>query len=275
MNQNISNKKLIEVKNFAKSFGSKKVHSDINFDLYKGECLGLIGGSGTGKSVILRSLIGLEKPDQGQIIFENNDIAQLSEKELYNVRKKISYVFQGGALFDSMTVFDNLAYPLREHSDLSETQIKEKILSLLSEFGLSGNHLLYPASLSGGMQKRVGLARSIIMNPEVILYDEPTAGLDPFNTRKIEDMILRLKDKGTSSILVTHDMPVAFAVCDRIAMVIHGQIHSIVSTKEMDQNNSDHVIKKFASGVDANIIAESVVGPSAATAPINSNRRVN
>lgn len=239
---------LIQVRHFVKSFGSKKVHKDINFELHQGECLGLIGGSGTGKSVLLRSLIGLEKPDAGEIIYEGQDITKFSEKQLYSVRKKISYVFQGGALFDSMTVFENLAYPLKEHSQLNRTEIETKILNLLNEFGLAGNHLLYPASLSGGMQKRVGLARAIIMNPEVVLYDEPTAGLDPFNTRKIEDMILRLKEKGVSSILVTHDMPVAFKVCDRIAMIMDGKINTVVKTRDLDMSTTDHVITKFASG---------------------------
>jgi len=238
---------LIEVKDFHKSFGSKKVHAGVNFQVHKGECLGPIGGSGTGKSVLLRSLIGLEKPDQGQIIYEGRDITQLRENDLIEIRKRIAYGFQGGALFDSMTVYENLAYPLRAHTNLSESEISEKILFQLSEFGLQNNEKLFPANLSGGMQKRVGLARAIIMQPEVILYDEPTAGLDPYNTKRIQEMILQTKAKGTTSILVTHDMPVAFAVCDRIAILVKGKIESIGTIDEIE-DKSNHLILRFVQG---------------------------
>jgi phospholipid/cholesterol/gamma-HCH transport system ATP-binding protein len=238
---------LIEVKNFHKSFGAKHVHRGVSFELQKGECLGLIGGSGSGKSVLLRSIIGLEKPDQGEIIFENRDITKLSESALIEVRRKIAYGFQGGALFDSMTVYENLAYPLRAHTTMSEDEIAKKIHFQLSEFGLAGNEKLFPANLSGGMQKRVGLARSIILGPEVILYDEPTAGLDPFNTKRIQETILQMKQKGTTSILVTHDMPVAFAVCDRIAILVSGKIESIGSIDEIEEK-SNHLILRFVQG---------------------------
>lgn len=217
-------KKIIEVKNFKKNFGDKPVHRDVSFSVYEGECLGLIGGSGSGKSVLLRSLIGIEKPDSGKIFIEGDEISQWKEFQLVPIRKKIAYVFQNGALFDSMTVFDNLAYPLREHTKLTEEEISKKIHFQLSEFGLLGNELIYPGSLSGGMQKRVGLARSVILQPQVILYDEPTAGLDPFNTKRIQDMILEMKKKGVTSILVTHDMPTAFQVCDRMIILKNGRI---------------------------------------------------
>ena len=239
---------LIQVKNFRKTFGKKIVHSDVNVSLQENECLGLIGGSGTGKSVLLRSLIGLEKPDSGQIIFGGRDITKFSEEELIDVRKNIAYAFQGGALFDSMTVFDNLAYPLREHTNLSHKEISEKIHFQLGQFGLADSEHLFPGSLSGGMQKRVGLARAIILGPNVILYDEPTAGLDPYNTKKIEEMIIDLKSTGTSSILVTHDMPVAFSVCDRIAFLYEGTIKQILSKKDFSNKNIDNEILKFATG---------------------------
>ncbi len=215
---------VIRVQSFQKSFGAKAVHKDVSFSVHRGECLGLIGGSGSGKSVLLRSLIGLEKPDSGQILFKNQSLRGLEEHAWIEIRKKVAYVFQGGALFDSMTVFENLAYPLRAHTELSESEIAYRIRDLLAEFGLQGNESLLPASLSGGMQKRVGLARAIILQPEVVLYDEPTAGLDPYNTKTIESMILQMKAKGVTSILVTHDMPVAFAVCDRIALLRGGEI---------------------------------------------------
>jgi len=238
---------IIEVHDFQKSFGSKKVHKGVTFSVKKGECLGLIGGSGAGKSVILRSLIGLEKPDTGKVFIDGHDIVPLTEEDLVPFRKKVAYVFQGGALFDSMTVFDNLAYPLREHTKLAETEIAKRIKELLEEFGLGGNEHVYPAQLSGGMQKRVGLARAIIMQPEVVLYDEPTAGLDPYNTKRIQDMILRLKQKGVTSILVTHDMPSAFAVCDRIAMLAEGKIGAIGNRQDLD-TAAGGIMHRFING---------------------------
>lgn len=240
-------KNLFTINHFQKSFGSKTVHKDVSFTIRKGECLGLIGGSGTGKSVLLRSMIGLERPDSGEVIFDGIRVDQTAERNLSEVRKRVAYAFQGGALFDSMTVFDNLAYPLREHTNLTEKQIAEKISFQLEQFGLAGNEQVFPANLSGGMQKRVGLARAIILGPEVILYDEPTAGLDPFNTKKIEEMILRLKATGVTSVLVTHDMPVAFAVCDRIAMLMDGKIKAIGTIEEIEKQDSN-LIGQFAQG---------------------------
>lgn len=241
-------RKIIEVENFKKSFGNKQVHRGVSFEVLEGECLGLIGGSGSGKSVLLRSLIGLEKADYGKIRIEGEDITRMRERELIPIRKKVAYAFQGGALFDSMTVYENLAYPLREHTHMREQEVRERILGLLAEFGLEGSDQLFPANLSGGMQKRVGLARAIILDPDVILYDEPTAGLDPFNTRKISEMIDRLKEKRKTGILVTHDMPVAFEVCDRIAMLVEGRL-AVIDEPEKILGDKKHPISLFASGV--------------------------
>lgn len=238
---------LITIRDFKKSFGDKQVHRGVSFEVRKGECLGLIGGSGQGKSVLLRSLIGLEKPDSGDIFIEGQEVSRMNERALNQVRKRVAYAFQGGALFDSMTVYENLAYPLRAHTEMTPEQMRVKITGLLEEFGLSGNEKLYPVNLSGGMQKRLGMARAIIMDPGTVLYDEPTAGLDPYNTRKIQDMILMLKAKGTTGILVTHDMPVAFAVCDRIAILKQGKIDSIDSI-EVIRNTKDHPVSRFAGG---------------------------
>jgi phospholipid/cholesterol/gamma-HCH transport system ATP-binding protein len=229
---------IIEIRGFAKKFGQKIVHRDINIKISEGECLGLIGGSGSGKSVILRSMIGLEKPDAGAVFVDGHDISKYSEEQLVKVRKKIAYVFQGGALFDSMSVFNNLAYPLREHTKLSESAIEKKIAETLRSFGLDGAQHIMPANLSGGMQKRVGLARAIILDPDVILYDEPTAGLDPFNTKKIQEKILEYKAQKRTSVLVTHDMPTAFAVCDRMALIIDGQVLEVVTTQELKKSRS-------------------------------------
>ncbi|MES2854216.1 MAG: ATP-binding cassette domain-containing protein [Bdellovibrionota bacterium] len=240
---------VVEFKNFKKSFGSKLVHKDVNFEIRRGECLGLLGGSGQGKSVILRSLIGLEKPDSGQVLVEGEDITVMTERELNEVRKKVAYVFQNGALFDSMTVFENLAYPLRAHTKISEEEIRTRVIGQLAEFGLEGNESTMPANLSGGMQKRVGLARSIILQPKVVLYDEPTAGLDPYNTIRIQEMILGLKKKGVSSIFVTHDMPSAFAVCDRIALLLEGRIAAI-GTKEELESGPESKLTRFVNGFE-------------------------
>jgi phospholipid/cholesterol/gamma-HCH transport system ATP-binding protein len=237
----------VELRNFKKRFGHKLVHRNVNLAVHPGECLGLLGGSGAGKSVILRSLIGLERPDSGQVLIDGVDITGFHENDLIEIRKKVAYVFQGGALFDSMSVYENLAYPLREHTSLSEKAIQLKIQNQLQDFGLAGNEQVYPANLSGGMQKRVGLARSIIMGPKVVLYDEPTAGLDPYNTKRIQEVILKLKGQGVTSLFVTHDMPSAFAVCDRIAFLLDGQIHWVGPTSEIAKQ-SDRTISSFING---------------------------
>lgn len=239
---------VVEFRHFQKHFGQRLVHKDVSFNLRRGECLALLGGSGAGKSVILRSLIGLEKPDKGQIFVDGMDIVPLKENQLIPVRKKVAYVFQNGALFDSMNVYENLAYPLRAHTKMSEDEIEQRITEQLSEFGLNGQQKTMPANLSGGMQKRVGLARSIILQPKVVLYDEPTAGLDPYNTIRIQEMILRLKSKGVSSIFVTHDMPSVFAVCDRIALLMDGRIQAIGTPTELGGTDGTGLLSKFIHG---------------------------
>lgn len=238
---------VIQIRNFKKSFGKKLVHDGVTFSVRKGECLGLVGGSGAGKSVILRSLIGLEQADEGSVVVNNTDITRMSEKNLIEIRKKVAYVFQNGALFDSMTVFDNLAYSLRAHTDMGLEQIDAKISAQLDEFGLISAKFLYPSELSGGMQKRVGLARAIMLDPDVILYDEPTAGLDPYNTLKIQELILRMKSRGVTSILVTHDMPTGIAVCDRFVFLQNKVISEDGPTQKLlDQPNS--LINQFIKG---------------------------
>lgn len=241
---------MIEVRHFRKSFEGKLVHKDVSFKVNKGECLGLIGGSGVGKSVVCRSLIGLEKPDAGEILIEGQDITKLSERDLVHVRQKVAYVFQNGALFDSMKVFDNLAYPLREHTQLTEVQIRTRVIDQLSEFGLEHAQNLYPSELSGGMQKRVGLARSIIIGPKIVLYDEPTAGLDPFNTIRIQEMVLRMKAKGVTSIFVSHDMPSVYAVCDRVALLLEGRIAAMGTLAELEKQK-DSALAHFVRGEEA------------------------
>lgn len=238
---------VIAVKHFSKSFDGRYVHKDVSFTVEKGECIGLVGGSGIGKSVILRSLIGLEKPTSGEIWIDGEEISRYSERSLVHIRKKVAYVFQNGALFDSMSVYENLAYPLREHTDLDEREIQQRIHAQLEEFGLLEAEDKLPAALSGGMQKRVGLMRSLMMGPKVILYDEPTAGLDPYNTLKIREICLQLKKKGVTSIFVTHDMPTAVAVCDRFCLLGEGRVLDERKVGEL-RNDASGLLERFILG---------------------------
>jgi phospholipid/cholesterol/gamma-HCH transport system ATP-binding protein len=238
---------VLSIQNLKKSFGEKEVHRGVSFDLYEGEILGLFGGSGSGKSVILRSIIGLEHPDEGKILFEGRDLIPLSEKELFKIRTQISYVFQNGALFDSLTVEENLAYPLRAHTQWSEKEIHDRVDQLLEMVDMKGANRLLPNELSGGMQKRAGVARSIILQPKIILCDVPTAGLDPVNTGRLLQNILSFKKKGMTAIFVTHDIPAAFEICDRIAILNQGKIELVMGVEEMKHSN--HVlVKSFTTG---------------------------
>jgi phospholipid/cholesterol/gamma-HCH transport system ATP-binding protein len=243
---------ILEVRDIHKAFGKKRVHRGLSFSLKKGEILVLLGGSGSGKSVILRSIIGLEKPDQGQIVFEGQDITGLDEEALIPVRTKIAYVFQNGALFDSLTVEENLAYPLQEHTQLSEEEIKDRVNTMLGLIDMKGSNSLLPAELSGGMQKRAGLARAIILNPEVVLFDEPTAGLDPVNTKRLLDNIKKLKGTGLTGIFVTHDIPSAFEIADRIAILHEGRIY-VIETTDNIKKSQDPLVLSFVSGTAGHV----------------------
>ncbi len=243
-----TNQTILSIQDVHKAFGAKYVHKGVTIDLIQGETLALFGGSGTGKSVILRSIIGLEKPDAGRIVFENKDIVSMDEYDLIDIRRKIGYVFQNGALFDSMTVEMNLAYPLIEHTTLSIDEIRIKIREMLKLIGLEGSENLLPSSLSGGMQKRVGVARAIIMHPKIILYDEPTAGLDPFNTQRLLDLMKKINSSSdNTSIFVTHDIPAAFQVADRVAILYNGRIHTL-DTVEGIKKSSDKLVQAFLAG---------------------------
>lgn len=237
----------LSVRNLKKSFGEKHVHKDVTFDLREGEILGLFGGSGTGKSVVLRSIIGLEQPDAGEIIFEDQDLTKLSERQLFEIRTHISYVFQNGALFDSLTVEENLAYPLRAHTKLSDQEIHDKVNEMLEMVDMVDSNELLPAELSGGMQKRAGFGRSIILSPKVVLFDEPTAGLDPVNTGRLLQNILAFKKRGMTGIFVTHDIPAAFEICDRVAILKDGKIELLLTIEEMKTSN-DPLVKSFTTG---------------------------
>jgi phospholipid/cholesterol/gamma-HCH transport system ATP-binding protein len=238
---------VLQVTDVHKSFGEKQVHRGVSFELRKGEILGLFGGSGTGKSVILRSIIGLERPDKGQILFEQQNLIGLSERALIPVRNKIAYVFQNGALFDSLTVEENLSYPLEEHTKLGPDEIHQRVNEMLEKIDMKGSNSLLPSELSGGMQKRAGLARAIILNPEIVLFDEPTAGLDPVNTKRLLDNITKLKAHGLTGIFVTHDIPSAFEISDRIAILYAGQIY-VIDTVENIKRSKDPLVLSFVSG---------------------------
>ncbi len=243
-----NSKVLIEIKNFSLSYGDKVVLKDVNFILKEKECLTILGESGAGKTTLLRSIIGLMKPTQGQVIVENQNIINFSEEELIPIRKKIAYAFQNGALFDSMSVFNNLALPLREHTKLGEEAIYKRVMNELKEFELNGTENLFPVELSGGMKKRVGIARSMILKPKVILYDEPTVSLDPYNTANLIKMMLKLKKRGTTAILVTHNMTVARKISDRIALLLDGTIQAM-GTPETLEKSYNVLIKNFMEGI--------------------------
>ena len=234
----------LELRDIHKSFGKNYIHRGINITLKKGESLGLLGGSGTGKSVLLRSIIGLERIDEGEILFHGERIDHLTENKLTPYRIRISYSFQSGALFDSINVFENIAYPLFEHTTFSFSQIKDKVAEMLKLIDLEGREEIMPSDLSGGMQKRVGMARAMILNPEIILYDEPTAGLDPANTLNVVSLMQKLKEKGLASIFVTHDIPSAIMLCDRIVVLHEGKI-VFNDTPLKFQNSEDPIVRKF------------------------------
>lgn len=223
----------VEFRDIAKAFGSKKVLGGADLRIYRGEVLVILGGSGSGKSVTLRHILGLERPDRGQVLIEGEDVTHLPEEELYRIRLKFGMLFQSGALFDSMNVFENVAFPLREHTDLPNDEIKRIVNEKLELVSLPNSTHLMPVNLSGGMRKRVGLARAIVFDPKMILYDEPTTGLDPITADKINDLIVDLQSKlNVTSVVVTHDIQSAFRVGDRIAFLNDGKFEWIGSMEE-------------------------------------------
>ena len=236
-------KTLIEYQGVYKAFGKKKIYEDLDLEVRQGETLTIIGGSGTGKSVLLKCLIGLLYPDAGTVLFDGNDVTQMDEKGLRAVRKRVSMVFQGSALFDSLTVGENIAYPLRENMrELSEDEIQKRVAKKLELVNLAGIEAMKPSDLSGGMRKRVGLARAIATDPEVILWDEPTTGLDPISTRIIDELIISMKKTlGATSIVVTHDMDSAFRVSDRMAMLARRKIVESGTVSQMQASKNPDV----------------------------------
>ena len=230
---------MIKVVNIYKSFKDRLILNNINFEVNKGETLVIIGGSGSGKSTLLKLLIGLLRPEQGQIFIDGKEISKLKEEELDKVRLNMGMVFQYSALFDSMSVGDNVGFGLQEHSKLSAKEIKEIVEEKLNLVGLSGFANYMPNELSGGMKKRVSLARAIAFEPKILLYDEPSSGLDPVTSAKIDELIVQMqKLLGVTSIVVTHDMKSAFYIADRIAMLYQGEMIAIGTPDEI-RNSTD------------------------------------
>lgn len=235
---------MIKVVNLHKYFKGRHVLKDINFTVEKGETLVIIGGSGSGKSTLLKLLIGLLRPDEGEIFIKDQEISTMNETQLDKVRLKMGMVFQYSALFDSMTVGDNVSFGLREHSKMRKEQIKQIVQEKLKLVGLEGFADFMPNELSGGMKKRVSLARAIAFEPEILLYDEPSSGLDPVTSAKIDDLIVQMqKLLGVTSIVVTHDMKSAFYIADRIAMLYNGEMIAIGTPEEIKKSTDSRVLE--------------------------------
>jgi phospholipid/cholesterol/gamma-HCH transport system ATP-binding protein len=243
-------KPIISFRDVHKAFGPKVIYRGLNLDIYPGETITIMGGSGVGKSVMLKLLIRLLEADSGSITFHGKEITKMRELEIGVVRQRIAMLFQGAALFDSISVGDNVAYGLHEHyrNQMTEKQIRERVNWALSLVGLPGTELMRPSDLSGGMKKRVGLARAIAVQPEVLLYDEPTTGLDPINTARINHLINGLKSAlKVTSVVVTHDMGSAFLISDRMAMVQRGEI-ILAGTPADFRASRDPRVKDFIEG---------------------------
>ena len=238
----------IEFEGVWKRLGRKEVLRGIDLEVRRGECLVIIGRSGTGKSVLLKHVVGLMQPDRGVVRVNGLEVASLTEHDLLGLRREMAMLFQGGALFDSMSVGENIGLPLREHTRMPQQQVDIIVSEKLALVGLDGNEAMRPSSLSGGMKKRAALARSLVLNPRIMLYDEPTTGLDPITSDVINRLIRRLQQRlGMTSIAVTHDMRSAYHIADRIAMLHEGRIHAVGTPDEI-QATTDPAVRQFIEG---------------------------
>ncbi len=239
---------MINIVGLQKSFGRQKVLDGVSLSISDKELIAIIGESGGGKSVLLRHLIGLLKPDRGKILVEGEDITKVSGRELDGIRQKFGVVFQGGALFDSLTVYENIAFPLKEKTKLSRREIHERVEEALEDVGLRGMEDKYPAEISGGMKKRVALARALITEPKIVLFDEPTTGLDPILLHAIHKLITDTHKKyGFTGVMISHDIPEIFHVVDRIAFLYKGTIEVVGTPKEI-RASTDPVVRQFIKG---------------------------
>jgi phospholipid/cholesterol/gamma-HCH transport system ATP-binding protein len=239
---------LYTIENLDKGYGGAKVLDALSFEVQRGECFVIMGRSGCGKSVTLRQLNGLESPDAGRVVFDGEDISDRRERDLYPIRRRVAMLFQSGALFDSMNVAQNVAFPLREHTDLDEAALAAKVDEKLRTVNLPGIESKMPSDLSGGMQKRVALARSLALEPEVVLYDEPTSGLDPMTAATIGRLIEHTQENlGVTSIVVTHDLPLARAVGERVAFLDGGRFR-FIGTWDEARETPDPLFQAFLEG---------------------------
>ena len=247
---------MIEIINLCKAFNGAKVLDNLNLTINTGETMVIIGRSGCGKSVLLKHIIGIMKPDSGQVIIDGTDITKLSGKQLNDFRMRFGMLFQAAALFDSLTVEENIGFNLIEHTNLPRNEIRKRVTECLGLVGLKDIEDIKPAELSGGMRKRVGLARAICMKPEIILYDEPTTGIDPIMGDAINDLIKDLHDKlKVTSIAVTHDMVSAYKIASRLAMLYKGKIITTGTPDEI-KNTTNPVVKQFITGAAKGPITE-------------------
>jgi phospholipid/cholesterol/gamma-HCH transport system ATP-binding protein len=231
-----------------KAFGPKRVLEGFTLDVVEGETMVIIGYSGTGKSVAIKHIVGLLEPDSGQVIVDDHEVPKLSRRELYQLRARIGYVFQFAALFDSFTIGENVAMGLRKQQELTESEIQTRVHEALDLVDLPNVENRFPAELSGGMRKRVGIARAIALRPKYILYDEPTTGLDPVTSAVIDQLMVRMRDRlGVTGIVITHDMRSAYTVGTRIAMLYQGRIQQVGTVEEI-QHSSDPIVRQFVEG---------------------------
>jgi phospholipid/cholesterol/gamma-HCH transport system ATP-binding protein len=237
----------IEIKGLRKSFGEQQVLRGIDLTVNQSEILAVLGKSGTGKSVLLKLLIGLQKADAGTITIRGEDTTHLEMDALNEMRKKVGFLFQEGALYDSLTIEQNVAFPLKRHTKMSKAEVSEKVRSLLQSVGLEKDHQKMPSQISGGMRKRVGLARALALDPEIILVDEPTAGLDPITAAEIGKLLQKQREeRKVAAIVVTHDMHAAHHFCDRIVMLKDGNILIAGSYEDLQQSKDPFVVQFLA-----------------------------
>ncbi|MEP7348191.1 MAG: ABC transporter ATP-binding protein [Gemmatimonadaceae bacterium] len=239
---------MIQLDNVYKSFGEKRVLQGFSLEVVEGETMVIIGYSGTGKSVAIKHIVGLLEPDEGSVKVDDQEVSTLDRRSLYELRSHIGYVFQFAALFDSLSVGENVAMGLRKQGKLSSPEIDARVAEVLDLVDLPNVQDRFPAELSGGMRKRVGLARAIALRPKYILYDEPTTGLDPVTSAVIDELMIRMREKlGVTSIVITHDMRSAYRVGTRIAMLYEGQIRQVGTVEEI-KNTKDPVVRQFVEG---------------------------
>lgn len=245
---NESGRPIISLEGIHKAFGDKVVLDGLSLQVERGEALVIVGGSGTGKSVMLKHIIGLLQPDEGHVFIDGTDLCCLSPVELNSIRRRFGMSFQEGALFDSMSVFENIAFPLRRHTKMKEVEIRERVRECLEQVHLHGVEDKRPSQLSGGMRRRVGFARAISLAPEILLFDEPTTGLDPVISDVVADLIVEMDETlNTTTVTITHDMKVAFKIADRVAMLHQGRLVEIAPPGEF-KDSTNPIVRQFVEG---------------------------